>query len=176
MGRFAVGTPVRMVLAKWGDRPHWEFSATWLGADQHGEWLGIPAGTLFTRPGATYVSPVDQVSLVPSATTEVAWLATFHAPGGPVQVYADVATRATWAGTEVRAVDLDLDVVRMPDGQVQVEDEDEFAEHAVAFAYPARVVRAAEATCRLLQKALDQAQPPFDPDTPSPWLAKGHIV
>ena len=32
-------------MSKWGDRPHWEFDALFLGSDRHGDWLGIPVGT-----------------------------------------------------------------------------------------------------------------------------------
>ncbi|WP_180935649.1 DUF402 domain-containing protein [Nocardioides ungokensis] len=36
----------------------------------------------------------------------------------------------------LRAVDLDLDVVRGRTGRVWIDDEDEFAEHRVRFGYP----------------------------------------
>ena len=42
-------------------------------------------------------------------------LATFHAPGGLVEVYVDMTTPAEWDGAVLRAVDLDLDVVRGAD-------------------------------------------------------------
>ena len=58
-------------MTKWGQRPHWEFSATYLGRDAHGDWLGIPAGTTMTRPGMDYVAPVAQVGLVPGPGTPV---------------------------------------------------------------------------------------------------------
>ena len=35
------GDAVRVVMTKWGDRPHWEFDATYLGSDEHGDWIGI---------------------------------------------------------------------------------------------------------------------------------------
>ena len=59
------GDAVRVVMTKWGDRPHWEYDAVLLGSDAHGDWVGVPAGTAMARPGATYVAPVDQVCLVP---------------------------------------------------------------------------------------------------------------
>ncbi len=46
----------------------------------------------------------------------------------------------------LRAVDLDLDVVRGNTGRVWVDDEDEFAEHRVAFDYPEDVVTSAVAS------------------------------
>ena len=59
------GTTIHVVMTKWGDLPHWEFDATYLGSDAHGDWLGIPAGTTMTRPGVDYVAPTAQVGLVP---------------------------------------------------------------------------------------------------------------
>ena len=53
-------------MGKWGGRPHWEFDAVLLGSDEHGDWLGIEAGTLMVRPGAEYVAPVAQVGLSPA--------------------------------------------------------------------------------------------------------------
>ena len=110
----AVLSPVRVVMSKWGGRPHWEFDATYLGSDRHGDWLGIPAGTAMDRPGAHYVAPTNQVGLVPppGPDAERGWLATFHDVGGPVRVYVDITTPPAWDGAVVRAVDLDLDVVR----------------------------------------------------------------
>lgn len=167
-----------VAMGKWGERPHWRFDAVYLGGDQHGDWLGLPAGTVFTRPGSEYVAPVDQVSLVPrTATSSLAgWMATFHARGGPVAIYADVTTPPRWDNVTVRATDLDLDVVRLPDGAVSVWDEDEFDAHSAAWGYPADVVAAARRTCTELHEAVLAAVPPFDPDTPASWLASGHIL
>jgi len=149
------GAPVRVVMSKWGGRPHWEFDASYLGGDEHGDWCAVPAGTVFLRPGAEYVSPVDQVMLVPGDDAcERHWMATFHAAGGVVEVYVDMTTAPAWHGAELRAVDLDLDVVRDPTGRVWVDDEDEFAEHRVALGYPPDVVGSAEHTAALIRPAV----------------------
>ena len=58
------GDLVRVVMTKWVDRPHWEFDCRFLGSDEHGDWLGISAGTRMARPGATYIAPTDQVGLL----------------------------------------------------------------------------------------------------------------
>ena len=165
------GGPVRVVMTKWGDRPHWEFDALYLGSDGAGDWLGIRAGTTMTRPGATYVAPTDQVGLVPPSGPDEArgWLATFHAVGGPVRVYVDVTTPPAWDGAVVRAVDLDLDVVRGNTGRVWVDDEDEFAEHRVRFGYPEDVVRAAMASCDRVHADVAAARTPYD-GSAAAWL------
>ena len=159
-------------MTKWGDRPHWEFDAVLLGSDEHGDWVGIPAGTHMARPGADYVAPVDQVGLVPAsgADHERGWLATFHAVGGPVRVYVDMTTPPVWDGPVLRAVDLDLDVVRGATGRVWVDDEDEFAEHRVRFGYPEDVARLAMRSCDRVLAAVTAGDAPYD-GSAGAWLA-----
>ena len=174
VGEREPGTPVRVEMSKWGDRPHWQVECVHLGSDEHGEWLGFPTGTHNHRPGFEFHSEVDSVTLVPR---DGWYAATFHAPGIWCELYVDIATPAVWDGVVVRAVDLDLDVIRLssespasppvPDyvqkaglGEVFVDDEDEFAEHQVAYGYPAEVVRAArEAADRVLADARARRAP-----------------
>jgi hypothetical protein len=160
-------------MTKWGDRPHWEFDATYLGSDEHGDWLGIPAGTAMDRPGAHYVAPTNQVGLVPPPGSEVdrGWLATFHDVGGPVRVYVDITSPPVWDGRVVRAVDLDLDVVRGNSGGTWVEDEDEFAEHRLAFGYPEAVARGALAACERVLAQLTDGSAPYD-GSAAAWLGR----
>ena len=169
----AVGAPVRVAMTKWGDRPHWEFDAVYLGRDHHGDWSGCPAGTRMSRPGADYVAPVDQVCLLPGPGSDLerSFVATFHATGGPVRVYVDMTTPALWTGTTVTAVDLDLDVVRGASGRVWIDDEDEFAEHRVAFDYPLRVVGLASASCDRIHGLVEAGTAPFDDTSAEPWFA-----
>jgi hypothetical protein len=165
------GTPVEFVMTKWRDRPHWEFGGYFLGSDTHGDWVGIPAGTHMSRPGAEYVAPVDQVGLVPAAAAaERGWLATFHARGGQVEVYVDITTPPRWEGTVLRAVDLDLDVVRGTTGRVWVDDEDEFAEHRVSLDYPTTLVVHATRSCDLVRAAVAGRAAPYDGSAEA-WLA-----
>jgi hypothetical protein len=165
------GTTVRVEMQKWGGKEHWTYDAVWLGTDEHGTWVGVPAGTHMARPGATYVNPTDQVCLLPDGSGgSSAWFATFHAPGSTVKVYVDVATPSIWHGRTVRAVDLDLDVIRLLDDRVHVDDEDEFAEHQVALGYPAGIVAMAEEACRVVARLVEKWEPPFDAATPERWL------
>ncbi len=159
-----LGSAVRVAMTKWGDRPHWEFDATYLGSDEHGDWLGIARSTVMTRPGMTYVAPTAQVGLVPAPGPDAdrGWLATFHDVGGPVQVYVDITTPPVWDGAVLRAVDLDLDVVRGNTGRVWVDDEDEFADHRVRYGYPPEVVSAAAASCDRVHAAVAAGRAPYD--------------
>ena len=164
--RFEPGTTVRCEMTKWPDRPHWVFEGTYLGADEHGDWIGFPRGTVMTRPGVEYVAPNHQVGLVPASG---AWLGTFHGPGGVVATYVDMTTVPAWDGSVVRAVDLDLDVVELLDGEVIVDDEDEFAEHQVEFGYPPEIVVLAETARDDVLAAMRAHVTPFD-GAHLPWL------
>jgi len=171
----ALGDPVRIEMTKWGDRPHWRIPGRWLGSDEHGDWIGIPRGTPMSRPGMHVVSQNDQVGLVPppgAPEPERWWVATFHGPGGamPVSVYVDIATPPVWEGNALRTVDLDLDVVRNHDGEVWVDDEDEFAEHRVALGYPDEIASGAERSCALVRARVAAGRPPYD-GSHEPWLA-----
>lgn len=169
--------PVRVVMSKWGGRPHWEFDATYLGSDEHGDWLGIGRGTVVTRPGATYVAPTAQVGLVPPPGPDAArgWLTTFHDVGGPVRVYVDITTPPRWRGAELHAVDLDLDVICGPTGRVWVDDEDEFADHRVRFEYPEELVAAALASCVEVEAAVTAGRAPYD-GAATAWLTRARTV
>ncbi|MCW2833403.1 MAG: hypothetical protein JWN68_1356 [Nocardioides sp.] len=158
-------------MSKWGDRPHWEYEATILGADDHGEWLGFPAGTQYSRPGHEFIGQRNHVGLVPAVVEgQRPWhLATFWAaagdlgvPGSDVQIYVDATTPAEWEGDLLRAVDLDLDVVRRFDGSVFIDDEDEFLEHQVSFGYPADVIAAARASADEVRAAVEAGAAPYD--------------
>jgi hypothetical protein len=153
-------------MAKWPDLPHWVYAGAYLGADEHGDWIGFRQGSRFTRPGADYIAPYDQVGLVPSG--DVGWLAAFHARGGPVRVYVDIATPPTWDGDVVRSVDLDLDVLAGWSGRVWIDDEDEFAERRGG--YPEEVVAHALTTCREVERLLATGTAPFDA-TAERWLS-----
>ena len=168
-------------MTKWGDRPHWEFDATHLGSDHHGDWLGIRVDTPISRPGVDLVASAPQALLSPNAGSPGGawWMATFHDVGGPawgmagqpVAVYVDMTTPPAWDSTTLRAVDLDLDVVRGESGRVWVDDEDEFAEHRVAFSYPEDVVREALASCEAVAAAMRADRAPYDGKAHLPWLA-----
>jgi hypothetical protein len=161
---FALGDPVRIEMEKWGGRPHWHIPARWLGSDEHGDWIGIPAGTPMVRPGLEVALDNDQVGLVPAPGPDVerAFLATFHGPGGDTWAYVDMTTPPVWDGPVVRAVDLDLDVIRMQNGWVVVDDEDEFAEHQVDLGYPPEVIALAEASRDRVHAAILDEDPPYD--------------
>ena len=165
------GDAVRLEMTKWGDQPHWDMDAVYLGADAAGDWIGFPVGTVMSRPGMSITTTNEQVGLVPATGTAVgcAWLATFHGPGGIVWTYVDMTTVPKWAGRTIRAVDLDLDVIEGLDREVFVDDQDEFDENRVEYSYPRDVVDLALATRDIVLIAVRDKFPPFDGSS-APWF------
>jgi len=161
------GSPLRLVARKWPDLPHWEHDAVLLGDDEHGRWVGAPAGTRMSRPGVEFVSGSAQVSLLP---VDAPFVATFYAAGGAVEVYVDISTVPSWEGDLVSAVDLDLDVVRGWTGRVWVDDEDEFAAHRVSLGYPDDLVALATRSCDAVLAAVRGRKAPYDGGTGRRWL------
>jgi protein associated with RNAse G/E len=85
-------------------------------------------------------------------------------------VYVDITTAPVWDGDTLRAVDLDLDVIRGSSGRVWVDDEDEFADHRVRFGYPDEVVRLAITSCDEVLAALGSRLPPYDGVVGAAWI------
>ncbi|PBC85936.1 MULTISPECIES: DUF402 domain-containing protein [unclassified Streptomyces] len=125
-----------------------QWTATRLGEDEHGVWLGTAQGVPVTSNTGSRTSRYAYVMLIPRGQW---WTATFCADPGP-EMYCDVCTVPEWNADEtvLRTVDLDLDVVRPRGGEVHIEDEDEFAEHRVSYGYPDNVVVKARETCEWL--------------------------
>jgi hypothetical protein len=144
---------------------------TRLGEDEHGIWLGAPAGTELRRGDTdlTKISPAF-AALMPSGL----WTAVFNevTPDSPFgyDLYIDVCTPPVWDGDTVTAIDLDLDVVRTFAGEVRLEDEDEFVEHAAAMEYPQHIIDAARAAAAAMVTAVEAAEEPFN-EVGRAWLA-----
>jgi len=162
--------PIRVVMTKWGGRPHWEYDAVYLGTDQHGDWLGCPVGTFYRRPGMQFVASFGGVVLVP-ADGAAAHLAAFNNAAAKAATYVDITTPPRWDGTTLRAVDLDLDVIKRQDGHVFLDDEDEFLEHQTVFGYPPEVVAMAERSAAEVLAAVRRRAAPYD-GTADAWLAR----
>lgn len=145
-----------------------------LGEDGHGVWLGVPHGTVMQRPGLRVETDYPAVVLVPAGSAYVAMFMD-RAPraeeANPPAVYVDMTTVPVVGVGSVRAIDLDLDVIRFHDGSVVIDDEDEFTEHRTLYGYPADVVELAEQTCRDVAAALTARTAPWN-DEAERWLAE----
>lgn len=182
------GELVRVRATKWLGQAHWEFDGRWLGADEHGDWVGFPAGTRFARPGHGFTATWDSVSLFPRA----GWAAGFNAehPRG-LGIYVDLATVPEWradasvpagpagpvgstasSSWTVSYVDLDLDVVERAGSPAFIDDEDEFAEHAVEYGYPTELMARVRADAGDVLRAVQRREAPFDGATAARWLGR----
>ena len=153
---------VDLVLRKFDGRPHRQVTARLLGEDVWGTWLATPRGTLVTyhygrrSRGRTRA---DAVRLVPADRW---WMAMFLAEPDVRVAYCDVISPPQWTGpAEITVVDLDIDVIRYRDGRVEVEDEDEFAQHREELRYPPDIVAGARGAAAELWAALTLGEEPF---------------
>lgn len=152
------GEAFEVAYTKWGGQPHWRFVGEVIGEDEHGVWAG-------GRPGITIQRGLEEprtephgfVMLVPRAGE---WTAFWNA-AGDFRVYVDVCREVRLVEGGVRAVDMDLDVVRLGDGSVEVLDEDEFAEHQVKYGYNREAITDARETCGWLVEAVKGRLGPF---------------
>ena len=168
--RFELGQPVTVAMTKWGSRPHWHYEGLYLGADDHGDWLGFPVGTHYRRPGKHLVADFGCVSLVPRH--DAAHFAGFYDASYEADLYVDMCTPAEWDGATVRMVDLDLDVIRMRDERgLILADEDEFELHRIELGYPPEIVTLAEESAERVYAAVQAGQPPYD-GSAEVWLAQ----
>lgn len=166
---------VRISFTKWGGHRHWARELIRMGEDEHGVWLAGPPGTLLRRPGFEIVLRYPSAVVVPRGQP---WTAAFNAGVSEgtrprYDVYIDIATPAVWNvdGTEVTAVDLDLDVVRTWDGSVFVDDEEEFVEHRKLYNYPPEITALALRSCAERRAALEARAEPFG-SAYRAWLAR----
>lgn len=153
------GTGTEINFTKWGGKQHWRYVMEPLGEDEYGAWFGARAGIPTQRGHEPPTrAECDFVVLAPVAGH---WIATWNADREPA-IYVDVTTRPIRDERSVRAVDLDLDVIRRRNGKVEVLDEDEFAEHQVLYRYPPDVVTGALRTTGELVRLITARTEPFD--------------
>ncbi|MGH3302101.1 MAG: DUF402 domain-containing protein [Streptosporangiaceae bacterium] len=155
------GRDVRVVYTKYDGSLHWHHTIRHLGEDEHGTWLGAPAGTPIQRGSEPPVVLKEPwVQLIPAGQW---WTAVFNAEPAATEIYCDITTAPRWLHRgEVTMADLDLDVLRMRGyGQVLLVDEDEFADHQVRYDYPAEVIRQAEQAAAWLLAAIRARAEPF---------------
>jgi uncharacterized protein len=163
-------TPIRVIYRKYDGSLHWHMELGRLGTDEHGTWLGAPAGSLCQRGSEEPVTfPQAYVLLIPRAG---GWTMTCNAEPCWTELYIDITTEPRWtAGDQVEMVDLDLDVIRHFDGSAEILDGDEFAEHQARYGYPPEVISDAERAASALLGAVTSCTEPFG-QVCRDWLAK----
>lgn len=129
-----------------------------LGEDEYGRWLGVAKDDpwRFADNSRSGVFISSFVKVVPSGTF---WTACFNKDFPVVDV--DIVLPVQWDGDVLEEVDLELDILRAPDGSVQVRDRDEFERVRETWDLPAEIVAQAEATCEQIRALVEQGAEPF---------------
>ncbi|MGA9596202.1 MAG: DUF402 domain-containing protein [Acidimicrobiia bacterium] len=159
---------VHIDFRKWDGRRHWQFTMNRLGEDEYGLWLWSPPGTEMQRGDEpVQKSPAVNVKLIP----EDKWWTAIWSHERRIDLYVDIITPPVWQGATVTMVDLDLDVMRLADGTVEVLDEDEFVRHRAEMEYPPRLVDTARAATARIAIAVESGHEPFG-DVGAAWMRK----
>ncbi len=149
---------------------HWGFDASWLGEDEFGVWLAVPAGTKRWK-GEESVRPTG-VDAVFCAPHQGWWHLHYNGASGHYSHFVDIVTPPVWVSeNRYEMVDLDLDVGRRQDGTVVVEDEDEFEVHQVKYGYSDEMISMAEEETALVVSMFEQGTEPFF-EVAASWLRK----
>jgi protein associated with RNAse G/E len=83
----------------------------------------------------------------------------------PHMLYANIATPARWNRRQVNAIDLDLDVIHLArDGQIIVDDQEEFEQHIRLFNYPAELVSECRRELQTVRGAMEREEGVLSPD------------
>jgi len=161
---------LELAAEKWGGIPLYRGEVTLLGEAEHGSWWWGPKGRTISRGDEPlFVAQQDVVFLVvPGAW----WSATWWWEHPEVDLYVNIGTPFAFEAERLVSTDLDLDVIRRCDGQVEIIDQDEFEEHQVRYGYPADVVTRVAQTAEEVRAAIERGGPPFDPATPQRWVAR----
>lgn len=179
-GGIAVGDFVIARAWKYDGGAHWVVPGRYLGADHHGHWVIQPQGSLVSRPGAGFAAESDAVCLFPHQGD---WVATCYdeTHPGDLRVYIDVSCILGWRplkpqGWEFNSIDMDLDVVRSTTRGVYLDDEDEFADHALSLGYPEELVQRLQGAADDLLTRVRAGGEPFG-TTAEAWFVRGrHLI
>lgn len=149
---------------------HWGFEAVWLGEDEYGRWIALPEGSKRWK-GELEVHPAagDAVFCAPY---DGWWHLHYNGTRSRFSHFVDIATPPRWVSPDrYEMVDLDLDVTRNQDGEVAVEDEDEFEIHQVRYGYSEEMIERARTEKEWVVEALRRRAEPFF-EVAASWLMR----
>ncbi len=159
------GMPARVEFSKFDGTPHWVSTGTVLGRDEFGVWIGMPIGSVFTRPGARIVA--DNFTAMLASADRQFMLSRYSQAQSSVEQYVDLTTVPELSIEDstlvIRAIDLDLDVVLEFDAtEAWIDDADEFAEHQVTMNYPESLIASTESETYRIREEMSSAVEPFN--------------
>lgn len=146
---------------KYPDTLHWGFETVYLGEDEYGSWVGLPAGSRRWK-GDSEFKPVTSDAVF-CAPWDGWWHLHYSGDGSRNYTqFVDIATQPLWVSpNRYEMVDLDLDVALTSDRRVVVEDEDEFEAHQVLYRYSPEMIERALAETERIARALENHDEPF---------------
>lgn len=153
---------------KWPHRPTGVAQARLLGEDAFGRWLGVTGGTPWWAADHSHAG-VFETSFVKVVPDGAFWTACFNL-GDPL-VDVDIVLPVRWVGDVLEEVDLELDILRTPDGDVRLRDREAFDRVREAWDMPDDVVIQAEETCERIRALVERGAEPFG-DVGRAWLAR----
>ena len=142
---------------KWPDTLHWHFTVYPLGNDLHGAWFVLPEGSVVQKGSSGEPQTLRaSVMLLPKHSCWAAYWNTDKTKRH--ELYIDVIQLIKADSTEIAMIDLDLDVARTWEGQIEILDRDEFELHQRILGYPRDIVEQAERTTALLESLVRNFQ------------------
>ena len=150
---------------------HWGFEGRWLADDVWGTWIAVPTGSNRWK-GVEKYSPTSSPAVF-CVPPEGWWHLHYN---GPFSVnythFVDIVTPAVWVTpNRYEMIDLDLDVAIRVDGTIEVQDEDEFEIHQVAYGYTTEMIDGARRATEEIVAALTSRSEPFF-DVAEAWLGR----
>lgn len=159
---------VTLQFFKYPDTVHWRHDMLYLGEDHLGTWLGAPLGTTIQRgsePPMSWNRPFIQL-IQPNRP----WIPIWNLDPDRTAIYVDITTVPVRpAPDRYETIDLDLDVVQLVDGSIQILDEDEFEEHRSSLGYPDWMIDQARTSTAEVAAAIEALRTPFD-GSHLPWF------
>lgn len=162
--------PVTVQFLKNPDIAHWGFKGSYLGEDEHGDWIGVPAGSERWK-GTETVGPTGEHAVF-CAPRDGWWHLHYNGETTRFSHFVDIVTQPVWVSeNRYEMIDLDLDVVVHQDGTIEIEDEDEFEVHQVRYGYTGAMIEGAlQATERVVQALRERREPYFE--VAAAWLRR----
>jgi len=151
----------RVATTKFGGSLHYRFAAQ--AVERRAERLVLysPAGTPCDSYRGRLAFPLHEL-WVHWRNRDWNLIVQWTADWRPHCEYVNIGLPSTWDDGTLRFVDLDLDVLRHPDGTVTLDDADEFAENQLRYGYPSDVIARAEAAAAAVLTLAREGAPPLD--------------
>jgi protein associated with RNAse G/E len=163
--------PVVVQFLKYPDILHWGFEASYLGEDEYGDWVAVPAGSRRWK-GEVSFKPTKAPAVF-CAPSDAWWHLHYSgAAGDTYSHFVDIVTPRVWRSeNRYEMVDLDLDLAIRHDGDVEIQDEDEFLEHQVRYGYSEEMIDRATGETERIRRELESRHEPFF-EVAEAWLRR----